>query len=67
MVLIDRPNTIVQKQIRYQSMTNTPIYLRQPRSRLYIGAYLTLFSVGMVGTFTGLFSVIKGKGAAGSQ
>ncbi|KAG8770589.1 hypothetical protein FRC12_004170 [Ceratobasidium sp. 428] len=60
--LVNRPNHVRAKQQMIQS-SSKPVYLRLPRSRLYIGTYLALFSVGMVGTATGLFSVIKGKPA----
>lgn len=58
-----RPNNIVAKQIKYQSST-LPLYLRQPRSKLYFGIYGAVFTVGTLGALTGLAQIIIGKPAS---
>ncbi|KDQ08225.1 hypothetical protein BOTBODRAFT_179998 [Botryobasidium botryosum FD-172 SS1] len=58
--LVHRDNKVPERQRAYQVSTK-PIYLRPPRSRLYMGTYLTFFAVGMVGTTTSIYSLIKGK------
>ncbi|KAF8603495.1 hypothetical protein BDV93DRAFT_556515 [Ceratobasidium sp. AG-I] len=61
--LVNRPNHVREKQQLVQT-SSKPVYLRLPRSRFYIGSYLAIWTVGMFGTATGLYSVIKGKPAA---
>ncbi|EUC56174.1 transmembrane protein, putative, partial [Rhizoctonia solani AG-3 Rhs1AP] len=48
-VLVNRPNHSSTK----------PVYLRLPRSQLYLTGYLALFGVGLLGTTGGLYSLIK--------
>ncbi|CAE6342144.1 unnamed protein product [Rhizoctonia solani] len=56
--LVNRPNHVRERQVLVQS-SNKPVYLRLPRSSLYFNAYLALFGVGMIGTTSGLYSLIK--------
>ncbi|TEB37099.1 hypothetical protein FA13DRAFT_1726233 [Coprinellus micaceus] len=58
--LYNLPNHVVEKQKRYQNDTRA-IYLRTPRSRLYFGSYIALFTVGMSATTIGAWQMIKGK------
>ncbi|KAG8700871.1 hypothetical protein FRC08_002582 [Ceratobasidium sp. 394] len=58
--LVNRPNHVRAKQQMIQS-SSKPVYLRLPRSRLYLTSYLALWGIGMVGTAGGLYSVIRGK------
>ncbi|KZW04167.1 hypothetical protein EXIGLDRAFT_758465 [Exidia glandulosa HHB12029] len=44
--------------------STAPLYFRLPRSKLYVGVYAAAFTVGTIGTFTGLFHIIMGKPAA---
>lgn len=48
-------NTIVQRQRIFQADTR-PVYQRGPRSRLYMTAYMALFTLGMAGTAHGLWN-----------
>ncbi|KAH7344063.1 hypothetical protein B0J17DRAFT_714201 [Rhizoctonia solani] len=61
--LVNRPNHVRERQIMVQS-SNKPVYLRLPRSRLYLTSYLALFGLGMLGTSGGLYKLIRGKGPA---
>ncbi|PWN99198.1 hypothetical protein FA09DRAFT_306773 [Tilletiopsis washingtonensis] len=53
--LVNRPNTIAQRQRLYQADAR-PVYQRLPRSRLYMGLFMGLFTVGMYGTLGGLYN-----------
>ncbi|KAF8416464.1 hypothetical protein L210DRAFT_871355 [Boletus edulis BED1] len=35
--------------------SHSPIYLRPPRARLYLGIYFSVYAVGMVGTAYGIY------------
>ncbi|CEL59286.1 hypothetical protein RSOLAG1IB_03219 [Rhizoctonia solani AG-1 IB] len=61
--LVNRPNHVRERQVLVQS-SSKPVYLRLPRSKLYLGSYLALFTVGMIGTTGGLYSLIRGKPSA---
>ncbi|CAO1614058.1 unnamed protein product [Parajaminaea phylloscopi] len=63
--LVNRPNTILQRQRIYQSDPR-PVYQRLPRSRMYMTIYMGLFTVGMVGTFGGLVNAARGKKIEGA-
>ncbi|KAJ8698700.1 hypothetical protein PTI98_005377 [Pleurotus ostreatus] len=58
--LYNKPNHILEKQKLVQN-DHRKIFYRLPRSNLYMGAYYTTFTLGMLGTTYGLFSLIKGK------
>ncbi|PWN90244.1 hypothetical protein FA10DRAFT_285957 [Acaromyces ingoldii] len=58
--LVNRANTVPQRQRIYQADTR-PVYQRLPRSRLYMGLFMSLFTVGMVGTVGGFYNMAKGK------
>lgn len=60
MLLVDKPNHVIERQKFYQSST-LPIYLRAPRSRLYIGAFSVGFVAAMGGTSFMIYNLIKGK------
>ena len=56
--LVNRPNTILQRQRMYQADTR-PVYQRGPRSGMYMKAYMTLFTFGMVATAAGLVNAAR--------
>ncbi|PFH50132.1 hypothetical protein AMATHDRAFT_61587 [Amanita thiersii Skay4041] len=58
--LYNRPNYVVEKQRAIQSDTR-PVMLRLPRSKLYVGSFGALFTVGMFATVYGITSLVKGK------
>ncbi|CAO1636607.1 unnamed protein product [Sympodiomycopsis kandeliae] len=58
--LVNRPNTIVQRQKLYQADTR-PVYQRLPRSGMYMKVYMALFVVGGLGTASGLWNAAWGK------
>ncbi|TFK71994.1 hypothetical protein BDN72DRAFT_836760 [Pluteus cervinus] len=58
--LYEKPNTIRQKQQKYQT-DHRHITRRLPRSSLYLTVYGAGWVVGMVGTVYGITSLIKGK------
>ncbi|KAG2369792.1 hypothetical protein BDR07DRAFT_1604605 [Suillus spraguei] len=58
--VVQRPNHVRERQRAYQA-SHSPIYYRLPRSRLYLGAYFTLFGVGMCGTVYGIYELVMGK------
>lgn len=60
--LYEKPNRVVERQKVYQLDTR-PVYLRLPRSRLYVGVFGALFTVGMVSTTYGIVHLVKGKQA----
>ncbi|KDQ64196.1 hypothetical protein JAAARDRAFT_27822 [Jaapia argillacea MUCL 33604] len=60
--LVNKPNRVLEKQHFYQSSTK-PIYRRHPASRVYLGVYFTAFTVGVLGSTYGIFTLIRGKQA----
>jgi len=61
--VVNKPNRILEKQKMVQS-DHRPIWYRLPRSRVYLGVYFTLFTVGIAGSGYGLYSLVKGKPTA---
>ncbi|KAH7931161.1 hypothetical protein BV22DRAFT_1052913 [Leucogyrophana mollusca] len=60
--VVNRPNRVLERQKAIQS-SHLPIYYRLPRSRLYLGTYFTMWTLGMVGTTYGIYSLAFGKPA----
>ncbi|KAN0097209.1 hypothetical protein V8E55_001655 [Tylopilus felleus] len=58
--LVNRPNTVLEQQRVFQS-SHSPIYMRSPRARLYLGMYFSIYAVGMVGTAYGIYSLVFSK------
>ncbi|KAM0793715.1 hypothetical protein ACM66B_001140 [Microbotryomycetes sp. NB124-2] len=58
--LVNRPNTIHAQQAKLQADAR-PVFQRLPRSRLYLGVFLSLFTVGTVGTLHGVSLMARGK------
>ncbi|KAF5387617.1 hypothetical protein D9615_000712 [Tricholomella constricta] len=58
--LYNKPNRILERQ---KAIQNDPrkIMFRLPRSKLYIGVYGAMFTVGMLGTTYGIVSLLRGK------
>ncbi|PWN18757.1 hypothetical protein BCV69DRAFT_284741 [Microstroma glucosiphilum] len=56
--LVNRSNTIVQRQRIYQADTR-PVYQRLPRSGMYMKVYMAFFTVGMIGITGGLINASK--------
>ncbi|KAH7912965.1 hypothetical protein BJ138DRAFT_1124801 [Hygrophoropsis aurantiaca] len=61
--LVNRPNNILERQKAIQS-SHLPVYYRLPRSKLYVKSYMALWSIGMVGTTLGIYTLAFGKPAA---
>ncbi|KAG9054665.1 hypothetical protein FS842_004512 [Serendipita sp. 407] len=60
MLLVDKPNRILERQKIYQA-SHDPIYLRTPRSRLYVGAFAIGFTAAIVGTTWTAYRLVRGK------
>ncbi|KAI0340805.1 hypothetical protein BDW22DRAFT_1430471 [Trametopsis cervina] len=58
--LYNKPNRVYEYQKLVQA-SHDPVYLRLPRSRLYVGTYYAMFGVGMLGVVYGTVSLIRGK------
>ncbi|KAJ8589052.1 hypothetical protein M405DRAFT_862459 [Rhizopogon salebrosus TDB-379] len=58
--VVYRQNHVPERQRAYQA-SHSPVYFRPPRSKLYLGAYFTLFGVGMCGTVYGIYQLTMGK------
>ncbi|EGO02216.1 hypothetical protein SERLA73DRAFT_178046 [Serpula lacrymans var. lacrymans S7.3] len=61
--VVNKPNRILERQQVIQH-SHKPVYYRLPRSRLYLGTYYSLFTLGMFGTTYGIYSLAFGKPAA---
>ncbi|KAI0776191.1 hypothetical protein BD413DRAFT_610864 [Trametes elegans] len=61
--IVYKPNHVVERQKLVQN-SHAPIYYRLPRSKLYVGSYYAIFTVGMLSTAFGAFQLIRGKPAA---
>ncbi|KAG8930740.1 hypothetical protein FRC01_002344 [Tulasnella sp. 417] len=55
-------NRIPEKQRLYQAMSK-PVYMRPPRSKLYVYSYYGLFTVVTMGTVFQSYQLIRGKPA----
>ena len=51
----------VEKHQRIYQADLRPVYQRLPGSKLYFGAFLTVFTVGMIGITGGAYNMITGK------
>ncbi|EST06251.1 hypothetical protein PSEUBRA_004137 [Kalmanozyma brasiliensis GHG001] len=58
--LVYRKNTVPQRQRALQADPR-PVFQRLPRSKLYMGLFMTLFGVGMYGTTVGFYNMAVGK------
>ncbi|WFD36773.1 hypothetical protein MCUN1_003660 [Malassezia cuniculi] len=58
--LVYAKNNIEKHQRIYQADIR-PVYQRLPGSKLYFGAFLTVFTVGMIGITGGAYNMITGK------
>ncbi|GAA5852530.1 hypothetical protein JCM5353_004111 [Sporobolomyces roseus] len=54
--LVNRPNTILEQQKRFQA-DQRAVFQKMPRSRLYMGAFLTVFGVGVLGITQGVYKM----------
>ncbi|ETS61003.1 hypothetical protein PaG_04937 [Moesziomyces aphidis] len=54
--LVYRKNTVPERQRALQADPR-PVFQRLPRSRLYMGLFMTLFGVGMYGTTVGFYNM----------
>ncbi|KAM0752969.1 hypothetical protein T439DRAFT_323584 [Meredithblackwellia eburnea MCA 4105] len=58
--LVYRPNTILQQQKVMQADPRA-VYLKTPRAKLYMGLYLAVFTVGVVGSLHGAYKMARGQ------
>ncbi|KAN0060640.1 hypothetical protein ACQY0O_007298 [Thecaphora frezii] len=58
--LVYRKNHVPERQRALQADPR-PVYQRLPRARLYMGVFMTLFGIGMYGTFAGYYNMAVGK------
>ncbi|KAG9039498.1 hypothetical protein FRB95_009078 [Tulasnella sp. JGI-2019a] len=56
-------NRVVEKQRLYQGMS-APVYMRPPRSKLYIYSYYALFTAMSANMVLTSWHLVKGKPAA---
>lgn len=54
-IVVNR-NTVPERQRALQADPR-PVFQRLPRSRLYMGLFMTLFGVGMYGTTVGFYNM----------
>ncbi|KAL8279218.1 hypothetical protein RQP46_008474 [Phenoliferia psychrophenolica] len=60
--LVSRPNTVLPRQRALQADPRA-VYLKTPRAKLYMGLYLTLWTVGLTGSLFGSYKMVRAKNA----
>ncbi|KAI9272342.1 hypothetical protein EDC94DRAFT_690738 [Helicostylum pulchrum] len=61
MSLVNRPNTVLAKQRYFQAPSNTLLFLRGPRDKLFVYTTFLVLGTGVVGSLWGAMDMIRGK------
>ncbi|KAI9360172.1 hypothetical protein BD770DRAFT_362275 [Pilaira anomala] len=61
MSLVDRPNTILAKQRYFQAPSNTLLFLRGPRDKLFVYTTFLVLGTGVAGSLWGAINMARGN------
>ncbi|KAI9249307.1 hypothetical protein BY458DRAFT_525622 [Sporodiniella umbellata] len=61
MSLVNRPNTVLANQRYFQAPSNTLLFLRGPRDKLFVYSTFAVLSVGLAGALYGAVNMARGK------
>ncbi|KAI8141341.1 hypothetical protein BJV82DRAFT_518352 [Fennellomyces sp. T-0311] len=53
--MLNRPNRVIQNQIRFQAPSQTPLWLKGPRDKVYAVVAFSVIGVGLTGALYGTF------------
>ncbi|KAG2233757.1 hypothetical protein BDF21DRAFT_357637 [Thamnidium elegans] len=61
MSLVNRPNNILAQQRYFQAPSNTLLFLRGPRDKLFVYTTFLILGTGVVGSLVGAVNMARGK------
>ncbi|RCI05729.1 hypothetical protein CU098_013517 [Rhizopus stolonifer] len=61
MSLVNRPNNVIANQRYFQAPSNTLLFLRGPRDKLFVYSTFAILGVGIVGSLYGAVNMARGK------
>ncbi|RCH93581.1 hypothetical protein CU097_005833 [Rhizopus azygosporus] len=59
MSLVNRPNNVLAHQRYFQAPSNTPLFLRGPRDKLFVFTTFAVLSVGVAGALYGAVNMAR--------
>ncbi|KAI8070858.1 hypothetical protein BC940DRAFT_295750 [Gongronella butleri] len=59
MSLVNRPNRILAQQRFFQAPSQTPLFLRGPRDRLFVYGTALILGVGLIGSLHGASRMVR--------
>ncbi|EIE90653.1 hypothetical protein RO3G_15364 [Rhizopus delemar RA 99-880] len=61
MSLVNRPNNVLANQRYFQAPSNTLLFLRGPRDKVFVYSTAAVLGVGLVGALYGAVNMARGK------
>ncbi|CAO3677306.1 unnamed protein product [Umbelopsis ramanniana] len=61
MSLVNRPNHVIASQRFFQAPSNTLLYLRGPRDKLFVYTTFLVLGTGVVGSLYGAIKMARGQ------
>ncbi|KAI8074325.1 uncharacterized protein B0P05DRAFT_548116 [Gilbertella persicaria] len=61
MSLVNRPNNVQAYQKFFQAPSNTLLWLRGPRDKLFVYSTFLVLGTGLVGSLVGAVNMARGK------
>ncbi|KAI7868561.1 hypothetical protein BDF14DRAFT_1880817 [Spinellus fusiger] len=58
--MLNRPNTVLEKQRHFQAPSQTPLWLKGPRDKFIVSIVFAAIGVGLAGVFVGTVKMSKG-------
>ncbi|KAI8097587.1 uncharacterized protein BX664DRAFT_326742 [Halteromyces radiatus] len=59
MSLVNRPNNILAQQRYFQAPSNTPLFLRGPRDKLFVYGTFLVLGTGLIGALYGTTRMVR--------
>ncbi|ORX62957.1 hypothetical protein DM01DRAFT_1314663 [Hesseltinella vesiculosa] len=59
MSLVNRPNRVLAQQRFFQAPSQTPLFLRGPRDKFFVGLTGLVLGVGLVGSLYGATRMVR--------
>ncbi|KAI8888382.1 hypothetical protein K501DRAFT_210420 [Backusella circina FSU 941] len=61
MSLVTRPNHVIANQRFFQAPSNTLLYLRGPRDKIFVYTTFLVLGTGVLGSLYGAINMARGK------
>ncbi|KAM3586209.1 hypothetical protein VKS41_002736 [Umbelopsis sp. WA50703] len=61
MSLVNRPNNVIAQQRHFQAPSNTLLFLRGPRDKLFAYSTFLVLGTGVLGSLWGAIKMAKGE------